>query len=441
MHVTSLHIQDVRGFLGDEAATTLAIAKGGPGWHVFAGRNGAGKSTLLRTAALAIVGPDHARALMPSFAGWIRDGAEFGGAGVGLTRDSEDSLQGGGSLPKKSLSAGLVWTRAPEGREPTLSTSPEKPPASGKKGRLGFWLGPWGPNPRGWLVAGYGPFRRLTGHAADAQRMMVGPTHQRRLVSLFREDASLLEAVSWLQDLRFRSLEGSKAAKELLDHVIALLNDDLLPDGARVAKVDSDGLWVERGDSVIELRELSDGYRVALALIVDLVRHMHDAFGEVLFTVHKGKVSAVMPGVVLIDEVDAHLHVSWQQRIGFWLTERFPRLQFLVTTHSPFVCQAAVPGGLFRMPSPGEERGVEPVSEDTYRSVVNGTVNDAVLSSLFGMERTRSPRAEALTEEWSRLRAKESRHALSRTERARFNELTDQLPLPFERKPEPQAAE
>ena len=93
------------------------------------------------------------------------------------------------------------------------------------------------------------------------------------------------------------------------------------------------------------------------------------------------------------------------------------------------------------MPSPGEERGVEPVSEETYRSVVNGTVNDAVLSSLFGMERTRSPRAEALTEEWSRLRAKQSRQALTRIEQERFNALTDQLPLPFERKSEPQAAE
>lgn len=440
MRVTKLHITNVRGFLGDVAATNLRIAKGEPGWHVFAGRNGAGKSTLLRATALALVGPDHARALMPSFAGWIRDGASLGAAAVWVTRDSEDGLQGAGMTPKP-LSAGLSWARTSEGREPVVEPWPTSRATGEKKRIAGAWRGPWGPNPRGWLVAGYGPFRRLTGHAADAQRVMVGPTHQRRLVSLFREDASLLEAVGWLQDLRFRSLDGNKTAAKLLDQVIALLNDGLLPDQARVARVDADGLWVTRGDTVIELRELSDGYRVALALIVDLVRHMQDAFGEVMFSVTKSRVCALMPGVVLIDEVDAHLHVSWQQRIGFWLTERFPRLQFLVTTHSPFVCQAAAPGGLFRMPSPGEQRGVEPVSEETYRSVVNGTLDDAVLSSLFGLERTRSPRAEALTAEWSRLRAKDSRQRLSKAERARFDALTDQLPLPFERKLEPQAAE
>ena len=49
-------------------------------------------------------------------------------------------------------------------------------------------------------------------------------------------------------------------------------------------------------------------------------------------------------GVVLIDEVDVHLHVSWQRSIGFWLKKHFPNVQFIVTTHSPFVCQAADPG-------------------------------------------------------------------------------------------------
>src|SRR5262245_59632517 len=44
-------------------------------------------------------------------------------------------------------------------------------------------------------------------------------------------------------------------------------------------------------------------------------------------------------GVVLIDEVEAHLHLSLQQQIGFALTDRFPGVQFLVTTHSPYVCQ------------------------------------------------------------------------------------------------------
>ena len=46
-------------------------------------------------------------------------------------------------------------------------------------------------------------------------------------------------------------------------------------------------------------------------------------------------------GVILIDEIDAHLHPAWQKRIGFWLKAHFPNIQFIVTTHSPFICQAA----------------------------------------------------------------------------------------------------
>jgi len=54
---------------------------------------------------------------------------------------------------------------------------------------------PWKQDPQGWLVVGYGPYRRLTGHASDAQRLMTGPERVARLVSLFREDASLVECV------------------------------------------------------------------------------------------------------------------------------------------------------------------------------------------------------------------------------------------------------
>jgi predicted ATPase len=52
-------------------------------------------------------------------------------------------------------------------------------------------------------------------------------------------------------------------------------------------------------------------------------------------------------GVELIDEVDAHLHPEWQREVGFWLKRHFPKIQFLVTTHSPSICQAAAPNGLF----------------------------------------------------------------------------------------------
>lgn len=431
MHLTHIDISNVRGFLDGPARTALDLPSAGAGWHVFAGRNGAGKSTLLRAIALAIVGPDHARHLVPSFAGWVRKGTTEAEVTVKIVRDEEDQCQGTGTLPKGPVPARLTWeASAPtapfSGAEPRLASSPLR-----ESKLKGPWRGSWAENPVGWLVAGYGPFRRLTGHAADAQRVMVGLNHQRRLVSLFREDASLLEAAGWLRELHHRKLDRREGAGVLLDGVLELLNDGLLPDGAKVDRVDSDGLWVRRGQTVIELQELSDGYRVALALVLDLVRHMHEAFGQVRFS-HRGSVVRVeSSAVALIDEIDAHLHVSWQQQIGFWLKDRFPNVQFLVTTHSPFICQAASEGGLFRLPTPGELKGVTPVSDETFRKVVYGDVNQAVLSELFGMDHTHSPKAVNMRTRYSQLEAKRLRGLLAPGERTELSKLTKQLPLDF----------
>lgn len=91
------------------------------------------------------------------------------------------------------------------------------------------------------------------------------------------------------------------------------------------------------------------------SLVVDLIKQVHDCYGELHFEVRDSLPVIAAPGVVIIDEVDAHLHVSWQRRIGTWLKAHFPNVQFIVTTHSPYICQEADPGGLIRLPGPGKD--------------------------------------------------------------------------------------
>src|SRR5690606_33514301 len=136
---------------------------------------------------------------------------------------------------------------------------------------------------------------------------------------------------------------------------LAFMADGLLPDDSTVERVDSDGLWICRDGVSLPLEQVSDGYRTVAALVVDLLRCLHATYGGLaLERDEHGQPVCPLPGVVLIDEVDAHMHVAWQQRIGFWLTQHFPNIQFLVTTHSPFICQAASPRGIIRLPAPGE---------------------------------------------------------------------------------------
>lgn len=429
MYVAKLHLENVRGFGRGASAVDLDLARSDgayAGWTVVAGRNGAGKSTLLRAVALSLAGPVAARSLQDSFAGWIHRGAASGSVETCVEYAVEDRFQEGGRIRQGPFWTGLRWQAASGGPEPKVEADLSK----NKSGAKAPSRGPWADNPLGWLVCGYGPFRRLSGEASPAQRLMSGPRRLASLVTLFREDASLVESVEWLKSVYLRAMEKKPGFRELQTGLVALLNDGLLPDEARATKIDSDGLWVEQGGTTLPLEELSDGYRTAAALVLDIAKQMFACFGQ--FTVKKepkAPCTVDLPAVVLIDEIDVHLHVSWQQRIGFWLKEHFPRVQFLVTTHSPFICQAADDRGLIRLPGNGSPDPAQHVDLETFRRVVNGTADQAVLTALFGLDRTRSDRAERLRKEYGVLRAKEMTAGLAKTDQKRLALLQQELPF------------
>lgn len=86
-------------------------------------------------------------------------------------------------------------------------------------------------------------------------------------------------------------------------------------------------------DQPLQIEQLSDGYRTMLALVMDLARRMAQANEK--FNWPEGQGVLHSPAVVLIDEVELHLHPSWQQRVLPSLMEIFPNAQFIVSTHSP----------------------------------------------------------------------------------------------------------
>lgn len=90
----------------------------------------------------------------------------------------------------------------------------------------------------------------------------------------------------------------------------------------------SDGTW-------LPLSNLSDGYRSIIRLVSDI------AYRAIKLNPHLGvNVIQETEGIVLIDELDMHLHPRWQQRIVGDLKLAFPKIQFIVTTHSPFIVQS-----------------------------------------------------------------------------------------------------
>lgn len=104
----------------------------------------------------------------------------------------------------------------------------------------------------------------------------------------------------------------------------------------------NDMLMVRLGDSnTIPFNNLSDGYRNMVSMVADIahrISRLNPHLGE--------RAATEAQGVVLIDEIDLHLHPKWQRRVVGDLKRIFPNLQFIVTTHSPFIIQALSPGEL-----------------------------------------------------------------------------------------------
>ena len=110
-----------------------------------------------------------------------------------------------------------------------------------------------------------------------------------------------------------------------------------------------DLFFVSNDGQIVPMRLLSDGQRSVLAIVADLARRM-----AILNPHLKSEILSKTPGIVLIDEIDMHLHPQWQRRVVERLRQTFPLVQFIVTTHSPFIIQSARPGELIDLNGDGE---------------------------------------------------------------------------------------
>jgi|GEM_PF-70498 len=109
----------------------------------------------------------------------------------------------------------------------------------------------------------------------------------------------------------------------------------------------------------------SDGYRNMIAVAADIASRMS------ILNPHLGiDVTQKTPGIVLIDEIDLHLHPNWQRRVVEDLTRTFPCVQFIATSHSPFIVQSLKnPDELVNLDQPGQlyaktDTSIEDIAEE-----------------------------------------------------------------------------
>lgn len=152
--------------------------------------------------------------------------------------------------------------------------------------------------------------------------------------------------LKWFEKMTYTQLQDETVVPEL-KAVKSAIADSYMESGANVIEVQvnfnvkSHQLEITYIDENNNYQrhpfyELSDGYRNTLSLIADIAYRM-----AVLNPQFLGDVTKKTPGIVLIDEVDLHLHPIWQKRILKTLKNVFPLVQFIVTTHSPSIISSA----------------------------------------------------------------------------------------------------
>ena len=251
-------------------------------------------------------------------------------------------------------------------------------------------------------------------------------------LSAFGENIALGEGLLWLRELETKKLERDDEAAEIQRAVIAFINEaGLLPHGARITDVSSERVEIVDGHgSRNPVEEMSDGYRSILSLTLELMRLLFWAFGteNALKAIDIDAGTIALPGVVAIDEIDAHLHPAWQQCIGDWFVTRFPKMQFIVTTHSPIICRAARQGSVWLLPAPGSEEEARQVVGSDLARLVDGNILDAYGTELFGMEVTRSEQSRNKLDRLARLNRKRLRGRLSTEEQNELEHLRATMP-------------
>jgi len=312
-------------------------------WTILLGDNGTGKSSVLWAIGMGLLDRDLVQAILPSISSPL---IQFG--------QSECSVQ----VTETSTTYHVQLAHS-QGRE-VIDDSSGSPD---------------------FMIFGYGISR---GSAfGGPQRSVELDRPLNAINTLYGIPTNLIHAETWIEGLERNALKAGEATEpgQLFQNVCDVLKsvlpgiDEIVLDEERIRFI---GPSV--GDCTIDC--LSDGYATTLGWIVDMMArwiHEQQRLGRPIrpdFNLH-------MTGLILIDELDLHLHPRWQMRIIEDVRRAFPKMSFVATTHNPLTLLGAKPGEIFVLDGSTEHLNVRQVD------LPPGIRADQILTGIwFGLSST-----------------------------------------------------
>lgn len=353
-----------------------------PNVNLLLGDNASGKSTVLRAIAMAVLGPSFEDSKLPASEMIRRLPGEnhWWEKGAGAQFEADLLLHDQDGLAGKELTSAFRLERRGELERARFGLEeydkPEQATHLGAEDEV--WRPVYESKNLAFFAVGYGATRRVE---TPENMNLVGRSkatfvRAQRLQSLFQDSFALIPLRAWYPGLRGMPEVDQESFRCLLDKL-------LKPTRCTFA-----GKWLREGDSLfehggveIEFRNLSDGYRAFIGWVTDMLFHAN--YGS-----RPGQKLTDLCGIVMVDEIDLHLHPRWQMKVISTVARAFPRMQFILTSHSPLVASSLEWMNIItlRLSARSNTTHIRQLQES-----IHGLDADQVLiSDFFGLKTTRA---------------------------------------------------
>lgn len=332
---------EIRGYKGIQHAQVDGLSKGAP-WIFLTGLNGHGKTCVLQAIYLALAGAvDGQTILVTDRNFYLEAEVEIAGGATKqfITKSRDEYSQGTREIPLVAYGPSRLSVQG------SLSANKEKEQSSNSYSLF---------NSNGILL-----------------------NIETELLSLLTRGRTLVQSDAINGDSSLQDT-GSKLIGQYNAIIKVLMK--LVPNIASITvdKNYQNIQYIEVGDPKPKFfDELASGYKSIIAMVGDMMIRLFNKQTS-------NTIPAALEGIVLIDELDLHLHVSWQKKLPGLLSEVFPKIQFIATTHSAIPILGAPKGSLFLTVDRTEDEGI--IIEKLDIDVANLTPNLILSSEIFGFQ-------------------------------------------------------